>query len=178
MPPDGDLPVLTLQPDAAVVIRRTDRPLLTPAALERALASARDQFLRRHVEGLYLTVELTAIGWTGSAAETDCHYMLDDMAGVLAAQLRCQDLLARTGQYSFAVLAIAISEPDAETIYRRVSAAMETFVAEWRGRGIVTCCALNRETLGADSDVSDLAPRVRWRHTLLSPAPANGGVAA
>ena len=39
MPPDGDLPVLTLQPDAAVVIRRTDRPLLTPAALEPRAAT-------------------------------------------------------------------------------------------------------------------------------------------
>jgi len=168
MPPDGDLPILTLEPDAAIVIRHPDRPLISPPALERALAESHDQLVRRRVKGLYLTVELTAIGWTGSAAEADCRFMLDDMAGVLAEQLRCQDLLARTGEHSFAVLATAIPEPDAETIHRRVSDAMERFIADWRGRGIVACCAISKEIIDAGTDVTHLAPANRRRHTLLS----------
>ncbi|MEQ8666214.1 MAG: GGDEF domain-containing protein [Rhodospirillales bacterium] len=161
-----------------------DRVFVGPEMFRTAIRSVTEDIRRRGLRGMLYTIELTSIGATGRRAAEDEEALLDNLAEMLIALFRGSDLVARTGDLSFAVVATPVPDAAADALTHRLSDAIESLLREWRRHGVVTCCAVSQQPIDAGHvdhcavffgrtrhvlhdvglDTPDTDPSHTWRH--------------
>lgn len=137
-----------------------------PETFRRAFGSVVRDIRRRNLRGVLYTIELTSVGATGHDARADEEALLDSMAEMLVRLFRGTDLVARTGELGFAVVATPVPRDAEDGITRRLSREIEALLRDWRRHGVVTCCAVSQQPVDAGRLEACTVFSGRTRHVL------------
>lgn len=128
------------------------RMYVGPANSEQAIQSMLDFLQDRRLNGFAIEVEITAIGSTGHHAKDDEEALLDSVAELLISTFRGGDLIARTGEQTFMVIAAPLPDGRGEQLTNRLSKSVSRLLAVWRSHGLVTCCAMTQHEIAFDHE--------------------------
>ena len=124
-----------------------ERVFVGPDMFRHAFCSMCNDIRHRDLRGVFYTIELTSIGAVGRSTGSDEETLLDGLSERLIASFNATDLVARTGDFSFAVVATASSSDTARNLTRRLSNAIEELLHEGRRHGVVACCAVSQQPI-------------------------------
>lgn len=140
-------PVRTPAGNLADISDLPPRLFTGPANADKAIRSMLGMLGQLELNGLAIEIEITGVGGTNDRHPNDKTVLLDSVAERLIAMFRDSDLVTRTGQQTFVVIAATGTEQAADLVGQRLSKAIGELLTDWRRAGIVACCAISRQPL-------------------------------
>lgn len=142
-------------------------PFAGAAAAADAFSLMLKTVKRRNLPGVVFSIDITGLGAAGSDAHRERRVFLDDLSEFLVSAFRCSDLVVRSGERHFLVVAAPATAETVSLLNRRLRVGIEAVLRAWRQRGIVTCCAVSQDWIDEEflNRVDRAEPRLRLTHS-------------